>query len=116
MEIVTLKLTSLGARENLCVFGQFFSTRNLQATPKKISKVSVPATPKKIFKASARQMLAHAGLAGCAEQLETEHGQKTFLQGLIGHCWLPQKISLVKLAATWDEFFFVTIDWSSIGR
>ena len=28
------------------------STRNFQATPKKMSKVSVPATPKKMFKAS----------------------------------------------------------------
>ena len=55
MEIVTLKLTSLGVRENLCVFGESFtrmSTRNFQATPKKNSEVSVPATPKEIFKAS----------------------------------------------------------------
>ena len=75
-------MTSLGVRENLCVSVSLLtrmSTRNFQATPKKNSEVSVPATPKKIFKASVpADFLVHAG---CAKQLGTGRGQKTFFTG-----------------------------------
>ena len=77
------------------------STRNFQATPKKISKVSVPATPKKIFKHQSRQILVHAG---CAKQLGIGHDQKTFIHRQIDHCWLPQKISLSGQTLIQDKY------------
>ena len=41
-------MTSLGVRENLCVFGESFN----ENVDSEFSEVSVPATPKRIFKAS----------------------------------------------------------------